>query len=361
MIIRKITSVLLSAAIAGGVLLFSPLQALGAAADEPVSLDPMEGVSTVLRFENGEQQTRSGLLKTAVSEQNSAMHNVAGYEIVVNGTPAVRVEQRGGDSVGAEPRNAYYAVSFSIPGTTKEGFLTGLPAERIDAVQEKVVTGFLNSAQTGDISFEVEDAGIIDAEKLLRHDYDYFLCWAGSASNMLHYTGWGKKAGFQTEDDLFDMFADNFNDKGYFEQNGVEWFFNGTLGSDHPDKTLPKSYGSSGGYLPGYPAENFVRSEYFDKKNNIADALGRMTDSLYNGDAVGLSVVNSPTTAHAITLWGYITDKSIPETEAAHYTGLILCDNEDHCPSGDDRRLAPNTLRISRCPVQLCRAKAVFR
>ena len=164
---------------------------------------------------------------------------------------------------------------------------------------------------------------------------------------MLHYTGWGKKPGFQTEDDLFDLFAENFYDKGYIERNGLEWFFNGTLGSDHPDKTLPKNYGSSGGYLSDYPAEDYLSSEYFNSEGDIAGALGRMTGSLNNGNAVGLGIVTTSTTAHAITLWGYITDKSIPKTEAAHYTDLIFSDNEDHFTSGDDRRLAPNTLNVN--------------
>ena len=314
MIIRKITSLLLSAAIAGGVLLYSPFQAMGAVVVDPVSLDPTYGVSTVIKYENGDQQTRRGMLLTAESEQNSALESVAEYEIVVKGTPAVRVEPHEAQSVGQEPGNAYYSVSFSIPGTSKEGFLTGLSAERIDSVQAKVVNGILNEAQTGDKNFEVEDAGIIDAEKVMRQDYDYNLCWAGSASNMLHYTGWGKKAGFQTEDDLFDLFAENFYDKGYIERNGLEWFFNGTLGSDHPDKTLPKNYGSSGGYLSDYPAEDYLSSEYFNSEGDIAGALGRMTGSLNDGNAVGLGIVTTSTTAHAITLWGYITDKSIPET-----------------------------------------------
>lgn len=345
--IRKITSVLLSAAIAGGVLLLSPFQAIGAVTGDPVSLEPMDGVSTVLKYENGDQCLRSGLLQTAESEQSSALENIAGYEIAVNGTAVVSVEPHEAAGVGSEPSNTFYSVSFSIPGTSKEGFLTGLPAERIDAVQEKVVTGMLNKAQTGDNSFEVEDAGIIDAEKVMRQDYDSNLCWAGSVSNLLHFTGWGKKAGFQTEDDLFDLFAENFNDKGYFDQNGIEWFFNGTLGSDHPDRTLPKSYGSSGGYLSDYTAENFTSTEYLDSKKNIAEVLGRMTGSLNSGNAVGIGIATSPTAAHAITLWGYITDKNIPETEAAHYTELIISDSDDHYTSGDDRRLAPNTLCVN--------------
>ena len=348
MIIKKITSVLLSAAIAGGVLLFSPFQAIGAGTEDLVSLDPMKGVSTVLTFNNGDQLTRSGLLQTAESEQNNALKNVAAYEIVVKGTPAVRVESRGTDSAKREMSNAYYAITFSIPGTTKEGFITGLPAERTDAIQEKVVQGILSEAQTGDKSFEVEDAGIIDAEKVMQKGYDYDLCWAGSDSNMLHYTGWGKKAGFQTEDDLFDLYAENFNDKGYFEQNGIEWFFNGTLGSDHPDKSLPKYYGNSGRFLPDYPAENYVSTEYFDKAKSMAEALGRMTASLNSGNAVGISIITSTTTAHAITLWGYITDKSVPETDVAHYTDLIFADNEDHNTFGKDRRLAPNTLCVNK-------------
>ena len=228
MIIRRITSALLSATIAGGVLLFSPFQAIGAVTEDPVSLDPMDGVSTVLKYENGDHRTRRGLLQTAESEQNMALKNVAEYEIFVNGTPAVRVEPRGTDSAKREMSNAYYAVTFSIPGTTKEGFLTGLPAERTDAIQEKVVQGILSEDQTGDRSFEVEDAGIIDAEKVMKHDYDYDLCWAGSGSNMLHYTGWGKKAGYETEDDLFDLFAENSNDKRDFEQKDIEGSFDST-------------------------------------------------------------------------------------------------------------------------------------
>ena len=150
MIIRKITSLLLSAAIAGGVLLYSPFQAMGAEVGDPVSLDPTDGVSTVIKYENGDQQTRRGMLLTAESEQNSALESVSEYEIVVKGTPAVRVEPHEAQSVGQEPGNAYYSVSFSIPGTSKEGFLTGLSAERIDSVQAKVVNGILNEAQTGD-------------------------------------------------------------------------------------------------------------------------------------------------------------------------------------------------------------------
>ena len=63
-------------------------------------------------------------------------------------------------------------------------------------------------------------------------DTDSMLCWAGSASNMLAFSGWGAASGqegLDSEDELFALFEHGFTDAGSKQTAGAKWFFNGVF------------------------------------------------------------------------------------------------------------------------------------
>jgi hypothetical protein len=58
-------------------------------------------------------------------------------------------------------------------------------------------------------------------------DGDSNLCWAGAASNILAWTGWGTPA-YNTETTIFQYFKGNWTDQGGLPWVGWQWWFNGT-------------------------------------------------------------------------------------------------------------------------------------
>ena len=91
----------------------------------------------------------------------------------------------------------------------------------------------------------------IDAEKYKPERSDINLCWAASCANMLTYTGWALQAGFNNEDEVFDLYNASFSNNGGFQYNGLAWFFNGVALGNNSGFSSAKilSYPNSGGYF----------------------------------------------------------------------------------------------------------------
>ncbi len=105
--------------------------------------------------------------------------------------------------------NGYCAISFSVPGTTKEVFLTGIREDKSEEIYRKFIDAWEDGKE-----FYVTDASIIDAEKMMDSD-DADLCFAATVCNMLVYSGWSEQIdpslGLVSEDDLFEEMISEFN------------------------------------------------------------------------------------------------------------------------------------------------------
>lgn len=304
--------------------------------------DSDNSVQTVIGFENGSTYTADGTVDLHSTEQNPIIESIETLEVLYDGESILSVEPHDIAATGtsAPAANGYYSVTFAIPDSKKEVYLTGLKPEKVDSIQKQVLDKYAK-----DNEFEITDIDFIDAEKTGKEDYDSNLCWAASASDMLRYSGWSNLTNYKTEDDLLDLSAENFIDKGYFAINGIEWFFNGTLGSYSPKPERFKNYPNSGGYLKDYSADTLVRR--YSMREDYLAMTKQMISDLKNGLAIGLDITTSQDAAHAITLWGCITDNSFSENDIKRYCAFFISDSDDNIEDdATDRRTAPNTLRV---------------
>ena len=242
--------------------------------------------------------------------------------------------------------NGYYAVKFTLSETDNTtAFLTGLTGSNVSEVQTQLINARLENS-----AFSMESLDFIDTEKTnIKGHGDDLLCWAATACNMLWYTGWGERAPFGSEDDIFDLYNDNFSDLGSTVHYGLQWFFNGSY---RPQTwsgfSKVKNYGNNGGYFKNYFWKDLVTDlDISPNHKNMTVAK----DTIENGGGVGVSLswlTDSGTRngGHAITMWGYICDNDYAETDANYFKAIIVSDSDSDRINNADRRVAPNKLAV---------------
>ena len=303
-----------------------------------------DGVKTVVTFDNGAVYTASGAIDLSLTERNPIIDKIDSLEVVYDDEVILTVEAKDIASAGsaAAASNGYYTVDFMFPDSEKECFISGMTARKAGTIQDEIIAAWAESTQ-----FSLEDVDFIDAEKRGSEAGDSQQCWAATISNMLHFTGWGDQAGFHSEDDLFDIFPENFIDDGYFEDDGIRWFFDGTNSKVSSEKRQIKDYPNSGRFLSDYDVSALC-AQYSLTADNFASGMKNLVKALKNGHAVGLSVKTSTKSAHAITCWGVVTDNSFSENDASHYVSFIVADSDDDIAfDKPDRRMAPNKLHMA--------------
>ena len=258
-----------------------------------------------------------------------------------------------------ESNDKYSAISFTFyssdNSTLYEAYITGLRVDyTVDEVRVYVsdmLADLADSFYAGN-SFTMSNGDAfkdkywvsvnpVDAEKAHSKptdDYPYsddLLCWAASTSNILELSGWGKEAGFSSEDEIFAYFEKHFTDVGSTQTRGLKWFFDGINdaqitkdGTAVPagtqgDSTSVSSQerwtetdsgttGKGGGLLQDYSSESIATT--YDFRTASTDSLYDAAMKLKDGQAATISVAWIDDDAqerlggHAITLLGYIRD-----------------------------------------------------
>ena len=310
-----------------------------AASAAPVDLAPSAEICAVLSLDGG------GELLVERAPDAALMRAVDSYELYVEGEPALSVD-RLGDRPTRQAR-VYYSVNFTFEGTQQEVFLTGLDGDRVEEIQQQIIASYA----TGE-DFNMTDLGFIDAEKSWAEGDDDYMCWAASAADMLVYTGWAALAGFDTEDDAFETFIDNFADDGGHQYGAFAWFFNGSAYIDNSGLygAVIEQYPGSGGYLKDYAYDALCgeSSLYTAADMNAAAA------HLREGCAVSLGVLinGEPDGGHAITLWGYVVDNALAADDPARYSSLFVTDSDSYeginGRNDADRREADDVMSMYR-------------
>ena len=328
------------------------------AAQEPLAalrLDPEPGFTTRIEDTDGNTLARSGVLNPDGLANSLCTAKIASYSLYYNGrllmtvTPVGFSEPDAAVMSGGTPTcNGFYKTTFSI-GDTREIFLTGLTESTLQQVQTELTDSALK-----DRYFSLTNVDFIDAEKEFTDvsedgiASDANLCWAAAASNMLRFSGWGSKAGFQTEDALFEAFISAFTDEGGSYTYALDWFFNGNYEpQDWNNWSHLRKPGESGAYLPDYAADSLYQTyEIFNHTDNLRLAL----DALERDCAVGIMIGNYISTfragGHAITLWGYMRDTSASPYSKEAYPAIFISDSDSDKYDGALRRKAPNRLRV---------------
>ena len=321
---------LLCAAILSGV------TAYAAAAD----LAPSAEIYAVMTLQSGreivvEQAPTAAMMSAAES-----------YELYVHKESVLSVESTASGGRAPVEAPVFYSADFFIPDTSAEVFLAGLTAGNIGEVQQKIIAQY-----TRDEKFSITDLSFIDAEKTYSYDDDdENLCWAASASNMLYYTGWAAQAGFDSEDDLLEDFVDHFDNNGAHAYNAMFWFFNSSsLGYNELAPGWAAFEPGSGGYLNDYAADMLCGRDPFNTQS-----IDESAEMLRSGRGVSIAVdlykKGQYAGGHAVTLWGYAVDTSLPEDDPDRYLNIFLSDSDSYeGVIGDneaDRREADNVLNV---------------
>ena len=166
-----------------------------------------------------------------------------------------------------------------------------------------------------------------DAEKSFYDGDDDLMCWAGTASNVLYWTGWGHVGGMTNCDQMFTYFQDHWTDKGGWCYYGWDWWFDGT-------PIVPSSAWSS----VHDPGGNFWSSTDFNNyatwSSDSANILSKIDGFLHDGYGLGLSIAyydsGGDRHGHAITCWGFNYDSSYPKTDSRYYKGVWVTDSDDN-------------------------------
>ena len=298
---------------------------------------PQEEVYAVLELVDGDEL----IVRDAPGE--ALMDAADAYELYVEDTAVLSVDHLLTGAGGAAQAPQFYSVNFIIPGTQNEVFLTGLRAENVEEIQQRLIDNYVSGQ-----NFDLTDLAFIDTEKTRNEDNDDDMCWAASASDMLTYTGWTAQAGFGDEDDVFEAFIDAFENGGGHQFYAISWFFNGALLHDNSGNYGARAldYPNSGGYLKDYAFDRFVTMDSF-----TSGAPDRVAALLREGCAVGIGAYlyydgvydNS---GHAMTVWGFITDNSLPADDPARYLSIFITDSDSDELADADRRDAPDVMSV---------------
>ncbi|MBQ5367937.1 MAG: pre-peptidase C-terminal domain-containing protein, partial [Thermoguttaceae bacterium] len=228
---------------------------------------------------------------------------------------------------GQEPAQESWSVDFQY-SETERGFLAGLSTEE----------AILITTGTGSYQTSV----FYDADKgRARNDGDDNLCWAGTASNMLYYSGWAPQSIFPDEQIVFDVFIENFNDKGGRSYYGNGWFIAGNR-YDYFNYLFDPTTENAGFYasqLSSYGESYTTYAEEIDLDFSV-DGMNSLADHIQNGYAIGLGIDWTCTSCgggsivrsggHAITCWGYTYNTSLQNTDPNYYTRLFVTDSDDY-------------------------------
>jgi hypothetical protein len=158
-----------------------------------------------------------------------------------------------------------------------------------------------------------------DADKTWSNDA--LMCWAGSASNILAWTGWGypTSQAFRNEDDIFQYYRDHWADRTGGVEYAERWWFDGI------DRWSGTRVDVQGG---GFWEPNYHFDDYWSIWSLLDQAGMENTESfLRSGYGIDLSVNLEGVASHSITLWG-LEYELINGTDRL-YTGAYVTDSDD--------------------------------
>ena len=283
-----------------------------------------------------------GVFAADKAPSSAEIEALDGYELYIDGESVLSVGARSIELAGTGiEAPTFYSAEFFIPETTLKVFLAGLGSDDIEELQEAIIENIADGA-----AFDIIDLSFIDAEKTYVEDGDENLCWAASASNLLYYTGWAALAGFSDEDELFDLFVDNFTDDGLDLGSAFAWFFNGAaLRDSDTGGARIKDYPDSGAYLKDYAYDMISGYNYL----SLPDEFNAMYELLRNGWGLSPGIdlydeFGNYFGSHAITLWGMVVDESLNPDDPERYKGIFDTDSDSHVVYDGDRREADNVL-----------------
>ena len=295
---------------------------------------PVEAAATIVKLKNGSFRVCRGIPGKTSLDEMSEDKEALGYEMFYDGKSVLSASVM--PVMESYELHGYYSISFPIPDTNKEAFITGLASDALESVQSQLLAYYSEG-----MDFSIEDLHIIDTEKTENEDADDLLCWAAATSNILHYSGWGAVGGFETEDDLFELFIHDNNESG-IETAGITWFFDGLkyLSSNEKDEN------PNGAFIKDYTADGLY-TQYDFHSGNPTKKISEVFEKLRSGYAVSLDIYSMfGNSGHAVTVWGYVVNNDFAADKKEHYDAVIISDSDSNELSDTDRRNSRNELDV---------------
>lgn len=287
------------------------------------------GVYSVVTDDDGTEQMIG-------APNENEVENAQEYELYVDRKEVLSVGASGDSS------KRYY-VDFMLPDTTNEVYLTGLSADNVEEIQQKIIDSYVEGEP-----FDFNDLEFIDAEKLVPGNSDSNLCWAASCSNMLAYTGWAQRAGFANEDEVFDLYNASYSNSAGFQRNGLAWFFNGVALSNNLGFNGPRiyNYPNSGGYFSQYAYDMVCNWEFIRSVKQLNNMEERLRNGYGLSPGIGIYRNGELRGSHAITLWGFVTDTSLDKNNINRFRNVFISDSDSDMVEKTDRTLADNKIHM---------------
>ena len=309
-----------------------------------LSFRDAEGFRTLVTDAEGETHRHEGVPDVSVLDEPADCPDVASYAVYCGEDRILEAELH--RSVAGKKAalpgvswagNGYYAVEFDVSGG-QTAFITGLTANNLYQVQTELI-----AARQSGKAFDMNHVDFIDAEKMDRQvgsGLDSNLCWAASASNVLHYTGWAARAheSLTGPDAVFQQFIGYFNDEGLSSEDGFRWFFSGVnlqQGTSYGAQ-VKNGYGLYGflrDYAPGSLMRSYsLLSDSGQQPLGLESALSLLRKGW--GCTLGLGWYEPYSdgyrreSGHAVTLWGYLRKKSFGDMDPNDYTALLITDSD---------------------------------
>jgi len=197
----------------------------------------------------------------------------------------------------------------------------------------------------------------IDAEKysIVYEGYDQNYCWAGTASNLLWLSGWGKAVlEYGNEDQIMSDFHDKFYDEPNEPVNAINWLFDNYLSLDvsiNPNSTIM-------GKATSVCISEAISS--YENTVNALDNLASLADIANRSIAIQCRWTEDGHFAdgsHWLTAVGVVMDEAATNL-TDKFKAIILADSDDTpgksttCPSTEEsynqRKDTVNLYKISR-------------
>ncbi|HIX39974.1 MAG TPA: T9SS type A sorting domain-containing protein [Candidatus Desulfovibrio intestinigallinarum] len=247
--------------------------------------------------------------------------------------------------ISANGSDARYTLSYDLGASSDAATVAGHDESSLFALNDAgteyaylmgygnvSLSDFSTSSTTG-VRLTSTDALYYDAEKSSSNSRDDELCWAGTASNMLVWSGWAEQGipsatGTAAEDSIFALYHKSFPDSPGRIEDGIRWFFEKNYKTYSNSLTATSG---SGNYI-GMTATTGLSMTALDS----VSSLDSLAAALQRNMAVGLDLgfyssvsSSSRISGHAVTVWGYTCDITKNQGEAGYYTGLIVSDSDD--------------------------------
>ena len=153
---------------------------------------------------------------------------------------------------------------------------------------------------------------------------DDLLCWAGTSSNILEWTGWGYVYYMDhgDTDDFFQYYQNHVTDAGQYISLGLQWWLNGNLDNegDSAAEDVPHA-----GFWPGYNPEDYIWKLW-----ETEDIMPELRAEIILGKAAGLTIYSiAGTGAHAVTVWGLNYDPDLEPDDPEYYLGIWITDSDN--------------------------------